>query len=154
MLWVCGHYKYFYSYNAGIDFSRQNLTSTDVRFWRLKSISALYSQITTITPSFYLLLGQRRGRWALMGQRSFLCLHRSHFVGSTGVYRANECIIRKKTSNRKKGNKWQNYVWTNKLTKERTSERTRKRASDWVNERKHKHTTNKRTNDRTNKRTK
>ena len=25
-------YKYFYSYSAGIDFSRQNLTSTDVRF--------------------------------------------------------------------------------------------------------------------------
>ena len=29
------------SYNAGIYFSRQNLTSTDVRFWRLKSIPAL-----------------------------------------------------------------------------------------------------------------
>ena len=28
-------------YNAGIDFSRQNLTSVDVRFWRLKSIPAL-----------------------------------------------------------------------------------------------------------------
>ena len=28
-------------YSAGIDFSRQNLTSVDVRFWRLKSISAL-----------------------------------------------------------------------------------------------------------------
>ena len=41
MLWVYGHYKYFYSYSAGIDFSRQNLTSTDVRFWRLKSIPAL-----------------------------------------------------------------------------------------------------------------
>ena len=23
MLWVYGHYNYFYSYNAGIDFSRQ-----------------------------------------------------------------------------------------------------------------------------------
>ena len=40
MLWVWGYYKYFYSYSAGIDFSRQNLTSTDVRFWRLKSIPA------------------------------------------------------------------------------------------------------------------
>ena len=29
------------SYSAGIDFSRQNLTSVDVRFWRLKSIPAL-----------------------------------------------------------------------------------------------------------------
>ena len=32
---------YVYSYSAGIDFSRQNLTSTDVRFWRLMSIPAL-----------------------------------------------------------------------------------------------------------------
>ena len=29
------------SYSAGIDFSRQNLTSVDVRFWRLNSIPAL-----------------------------------------------------------------------------------------------------------------
>ena len=28
-------------YSAGIDFSRQNLTSVDVRFWRLKSTPAL-----------------------------------------------------------------------------------------------------------------
>ena len=35
MICVCGHYKYFNSYSAGIDFRRQNLTSTDVRFWRL-----------------------------------------------------------------------------------------------------------------------
>ena len=27
--------------SAGIDFSRQNLTSVDVRFWRLKSIPAM-----------------------------------------------------------------------------------------------------------------
>ena len=27
-------------YSAGIDFGRQNLTSVDVRFWRLKSIPA------------------------------------------------------------------------------------------------------------------
>ena len=31
----------FNPYSAGIDFSRQNLTSVDVRFWRLKSIPAL-----------------------------------------------------------------------------------------------------------------
>ena len=41
MLWVCDHYVYFYSFSAGIDFRRQNLTSTDIRFWRLKSIPAL-----------------------------------------------------------------------------------------------------------------
>ena len=28
-------------YSAGIDFSRQSLTSVDVKFWRLKSIPAL-----------------------------------------------------------------------------------------------------------------
>ena len=28
-------------YSAGIDFSRQKLTTLDVRFWRLKSIPAL-----------------------------------------------------------------------------------------------------------------
>ena len=31
----------FNPYSAGIEFSRQNLTTTDVRFWRLKSIPAL-----------------------------------------------------------------------------------------------------------------
>ena len=30
--------KYVYSFSAVIDFRRQNLTSADVRFWRLKSI--------------------------------------------------------------------------------------------------------------------
>ena len=29
VLWVYGHYKYFYSHSAGIDFGRQNLTSKD-----------------------------------------------------------------------------------------------------------------------------
>ena len=29
MLWVYDHYKYVYSFSAGIDFRRQNLTSTD-----------------------------------------------------------------------------------------------------------------------------
>ena len=40
------NFKYFPTnsikpYSAGIDFSRQNLTSVDVRFWRLKSIPEL-----------------------------------------------------------------------------------------------------------------
>ena len=34
-------YIYVYSYSAGIDFRCLNLTSTDVRFWHLKSIPAL-----------------------------------------------------------------------------------------------------------------
>ena len=37
------------SHSAGIDFSRQNLTSTDVRFWRLKSIPALWGLIYAAT---------------------------------------------------------------------------------------------------------
>ena len=41
LLWGYGHHKYFESYSAGIDFSRQNLTSTDVRFWRIRSVSGL-----------------------------------------------------------------------------------------------------------------
>ena len=41
MLWVYDHYKYLYFYSAGVDFKRQDLTSTDVRFCRLKSIPAL-----------------------------------------------------------------------------------------------------------------
>ena len=34
-------FQRFNPYSAGIDFSRQNLTSVDVRFWRLKSLPAL-----------------------------------------------------------------------------------------------------------------
>ena len=30
MLWVYGQYKYVDPYSVGIDFSRQNLTSTDI----------------------------------------------------------------------------------------------------------------------------
>ena len=41
MLWVYDHCRYCYFYSAAIDFRRQNLTSTDVRFWRLKLIPAL-----------------------------------------------------------------------------------------------------------------
>ena len=41
MLWVYGHYKCFNSFSAGTVFIRQNLTSTDVRFWCIKSVPAL-----------------------------------------------------------------------------------------------------------------
>ena len=30
MLWVYDHYTYFYTFSTGIDFSRHNLTSTDI----------------------------------------------------------------------------------------------------------------------------
>ena len=39
--WVYYRYKYLNSFSAGMDFIRPNLTSTDVRFWRLKLIAAL-----------------------------------------------------------------------------------------------------------------
>ena len=35
------YYLHYNPYSAGTDFSRQNLTSVDVRFWRPKSIPAL-----------------------------------------------------------------------------------------------------------------
>ena len=41
MLWVYGHYKYFHSYSAETDFSRQSPTYADVRFWRLNVVAAL-----------------------------------------------------------------------------------------------------------------
>ena len=41
MLWVYGQWKYFNSFGAGIVFIRQNLTSTDVRFWPIKTVPAL-----------------------------------------------------------------------------------------------------------------
>ena len=56
---------------TGIDFRRQNLMSTDVRFCRLKSIPALWGlSSTTYTVSIRrwsnsgLILSQRRRRWA------------------------------------------------------------------------------------------
>ena len=48
-IWYIGLYKIiqlFNPYSAGTDFSRQNLTSIDVRFWRLKS---MYEKLLTKT---------------------------------------------------------------------------------------------------------
>ena len=39
---------YINPHSAGIDFSRQNLTSVDVRFWRLKSIPALWDRTVRV----------------------------------------------------------------------------------------------------------
>ena len=46
MLWVCGHQKYFNSLSVGIFLIRHNLTSTDVRLWRIKTVPALKGLIT------------------------------------------------------------------------------------------------------------
>ena len=41
MLWVYDHYKYFNSFSAGTVFMRLNLTTTDTRLWRIKTVPAL-----------------------------------------------------------------------------------------------------------------
>ena len=41
MLLVYGYYKHFNSFSAGTVFMRRNLTSVDVRFWRIKTVPAL-----------------------------------------------------------------------------------------------------------------
>ena len=46
MLWVYDHHKYAYFYSAEIDFRRQNLTSTNVRIWRLP-----HQHITLLFPT-------------------------------------------------------------------------------------------------------
>ena len=53
VLWVCDHYIYIISFSTGGDFRRQNLTSTDVRFWHLKSIPALKGLITSGVSDAY-----------------------------------------------------------------------------------------------------
>ena len=58
MFWVYNRYQYFSFYSTGIVFIRQNLTSTDVRLWRINTVPALKRlslatdslQNTTIRP--------------------------------------------------------------------------------------------------------
>ena len=38
---LCSHSKCIEPFSAGVDFKRQNLTSKDVRFWRLMSNPSL-----------------------------------------------------------------------------------------------------------------
>ena len=59
----------FYIYSAGIDISRQNLTSTDVRFWRLMSIPALWELNNWMTGGntwIFNVFG-RREPWSITG---------------------------------------------------------------------------------------
>ena len=69
LLWVYGLYKYKFVllYSAGNDVRRQNLTSTNVIFWLLKSIPAL--------------LGLKSSRALLF--RSGLTLHSPHIIEVT-----------------------------------------------------------------------
>ena len=41
MSWVYGRQKYVHAFSTGTVFIRQNLTSTDVKFWRIKTVPAL-----------------------------------------------------------------------------------------------------------------
>ena len=51
MLWVYDHWKYFDFFSAGIVFIRQNLTSIDVRFWRIKTVPVLKGLKPNWTPT-------------------------------------------------------------------------------------------------------
>ena len=59
MLWVYGRFKYFYPYSVGIDFRRQNQTSTDdPRAVRVKTLNYTIEIVThfmflvTLTHNF------------------------------------------------------------------------------------------------------
>ena len=55
MLWVYAHYKYFYSYSAGIDFRRQTLTCADVSLTTKVAPRAVRVKPSgCITASFYI----------------------------------------------------------------------------------------------------
>ena len=41
MLWIYGHYNYFYSYSAGIDLRRQNLKSTQTSEYDSRAVSGI-----------------------------------------------------------------------------------------------------------------
>ena len=45
MLWM-GHYTYFNSFSAGIDFRRQNLTSIDVIFCFHNDVKYIYIKVS------------------------------------------------------------------------------------------------------------
>ena len=91
MLWVYGEYKYLNSYSAAIDFSRQNLTSTDVSFgsfttwgrflhvgvWIAAIISLKYLKSRTVVAmkwnesDFKPPLGTYRLSWAMRTSRGW-----------------------------------------------------------------------------------
>ena len=48
MVRVYGHYEYFNYFSAGTVFIRQNLTSVDVRFWRINTAPSLKGSSTNI----------------------------------------------------------------------------------------------------------
>ena len=48
VLWVYAHWKYFNSFSVGTVFIRQNLPSTDVGFWCIKTIPTMLKEILLI----------------------------------------------------------------------------------------------------------
>ena len=96
MFWVYGRYKYFYSLSAGNDLRRQNLTSTDVRYWRLKSIPALWGincgniqHITLVLP------GKAKRQYLLTCKvnRYFLLALQSRVGKRASVWRSYKAFI-------------------------------------------------------------
>ena len=72
MVWVYCYYTYFNSSLRGPSLSRQNLTSTDVRFWRIKTVTALKGLMQTIPVSQSYVTDWQRG--ALLSQwRANVC---------------------------------------------------------------------------------
>ena len=70
MLWVYGHYKYFYSYSAGIYFWRRILTSkVDPRAVRVKVLHMLHPR-TFISEHIIIMINSP---WL----RVFVCIFRS-----------------------------------------------------------------------------
>ena len=49
MLWVYDHWNYFNSFSVWIVFRRENLPSTDSRFWRIKTVHSL-KEPTSLPP--------------------------------------------------------------------------------------------------------
>ena len=54
MLYVNCHFKYFHFFSAETVFIRQNLTSTDVRFWHIKTVPALKGLRKNVLSKDYL----------------------------------------------------------------------------------------------------
>ena len=73
---VYRNYEYIISLSAETVFIRQNLKSTDVRFWRMKTVLALKGLITIcVWPGKVLIWGHPFISWALSPPRNHMTRH-------------------------------------------------------------------------------
>ena len=63
MLWVYGHYEYFYSYSAGIDFNRQNLILTTKVAPCTERVKMYWKLLTLLGPSAAINLSAWKCMW-------------------------------------------------------------------------------------------